>query len=94
MEYIRFENEELNEYFKERTNKDNFTLEDLKSLDNIELGYINIESNDLRVLLQLNKKIKTEFGISFHINSISPSDSEILEECTSNKSLNNIEGDI
>ena len=94
MEYIRFENEELNQYFKERTQKDKFALEDLKSLDNIELGYINIESNDLRVLLQLNKKIKTEFGISFHINSISPSDSEILEECTSNKSLNNIEGDI
>lgn len=96
MEYIRFENEELNEYFKERTNKDNFTLDDLKSLDNIDLGYIYIKSNDLRILLQLNKKIKAEFGISFHIgyNSLFISDSEILEECISNNSLDNIEGNV
>lgn len=94
MEYIRFEDQELNEYFQERTQKDNFTLDDLKSLDNIDLGYINIESNDLRILLQLNKKIKAEFGISFHINGSSTSDSEILEECISNNSLDNIEGDV
>ncbi len=95
MEYIRFEDEELNEYFKERTKKDNFTLEDLKTLDNIDLGYININSNDLRILLQLNKKIKTDFGIYFMIGYKLFSNSALeIQEYISNNSLDNIEGDV
>lgn len=96
MEYIRFENEKLNEYFKERTKKDNFTLDDLKSLDNIDLGDTTIYSDDLKILAQLNKKVKTNYSVLLIIGSKEnySESSELLEEYISSNVLDNIKGDI
>ena len=58
MEYIKFETDELNEYFVRETGKADFTIEDIKNADNRKfiISNMKITQKDLDALCKINDK--------------------------------------